>query len=310
MKNKTILYLVVAVVVLIALYFLLEQGAVPEAEMKMLVEVDSSLVSEVTIYKEGETVTLERRPDSWYITNPIDYKANNSFVKTMLGKFEEMRIESEISHSEEKFADFEVDAEQGVRLTIKQGNKADEIVLGKTASGYRHTYAREEGKNTVYLIKGSYGSSFNRSAENWRNKLISDFEQEEVVAIHTPKMDLVKNTEGWQTTTPGGDSFPADEKKADQVARQLAQLRTSNFPDSTEYEMINFENPLTTIKVELASGGERTLKFWVDPGAEGRYFFKYQDDPWVYRVYNAVYDKVMSDPEELKAEAKDTEAGA
>src|SRR3989339_348123 len=98
MKGKTILILVVACVVLIALYFLLETGSVPQAENKMLVDVDSSLVGAVTIFSEGQTVTLERRPDSWYITNPIEFRANNSFVKTMLGKLEEMKIESEISY--------------------------------------------------------------------------------------------------------------------------------------------------------------------------------------------------------------------
>ena len=80
MKMKQLLILVGAVVVLWAIFVLLDRTSVPTAEDEYLVQADSAAIQELEIMNQqkGETITLTRRDDGWYITNPIDYPAMSS----------------------------------------------------------------------------------------------------------------------------------------------------------------------------------------------------------------------------------------
>lgn len=305
MSNKTLLILSGLVVVLLVLFLLTRENTIPKAEVHMIAEIDSALVTEITIEKEDQTLTLTRKEDGWYITRPIDYMATKSFVKTLLGKLTGMRIESKITDKKERWADFEVDDAKGKKVTVKQGDKTDTFIIGKVASGYRQSYARLLDEDTVYLINGSYASSLNRKVDNWREKKVADIKDTAIIGVVTDKLTLKKEDDGWRITPKKGESFLADEDKVKRHLGSISRLRTAEFPDSSDYASINFDKPLHFMKVELSSGDTREIKFYTDPSQEDRYFFTYHKKPYVFRCYGAILRQLIRDPDEFKAEEKD-----
>ncbi|MDP8206232.1 MAG: DUF4340 domain-containing protein [Candidatus Electryonea clarkiae] len=307
MKNKNLIYLGAAVVVLFGLYCLLQIGNVPKAEIMMLVETDTSMVTEVSIYKDGATTTLTRGEKGWNITNPYEYPANNSFIKTLLKKLDDLRIESTVTTNAKRWAEFELDDGKATKVTIVQGDVQSDFYIGKSASGYKQTYARLEGKDEVLLIRGTYGVAVNRKPESWREKKVADFAEEEVIKVTTHLLEMVKDGEDWRVTTKGGESFVADQSKAGRVPRSLKNLRTSDFPEPADYEGVNWDKPYREVTVGLSTGDTRSIRFYEDPNEENRYFMRYHNTEHVFRVYKGVIGQIFKEADDLKAKPKEEE---
>lgn len=299
--NRNILYLVIAVVVLGGIYYLLRVTGEPKAGNEQLVEVDTAAVDEISIFHDGSTVTLSRTADGWMITNPFTYKANSSFVGTLLEKIDDMRIESLITRNADRFTEFEVDT-AGTRLTVTQGDSRNDFIIGKASTGYRQTYARREGEDDVYLIRGTYGVAINRTPENWREKKFADFEREDVIRMDNGLLVVEQEATGDWRVTAGSESFVADQTKVERITRALANMRTSDFPGPEVYAGVNWERPEKEVTIGLSSGANRTVRFYPVPDEDNRYFVKYDNNETVYRVYSGVPNQIFKEADDLRAD--------
>ncbi|MBS1260924.1 MAG: hypothetical protein MAG453_00240 [Calditrichaeota bacterium] len=298
MKMKQLLILVGVVIVLWVIFVLLEQSSVPTAEESYLVEIDTTTIDEVEIMRGGQTVTLERRGDGWYLTNPIEYRANPRYVSQMLEKLTEMRIESEVTSSKDRWSEFEVDT-AGVALTVREDSVETRLVLGKAADSYRQSYARLADEETVYLVNGTYKTTLSRSAENWRDRSIFPHQQHDIVTIETDEYSLYRDGDNW-TMTVDGDTVAVDKPKAVRVQSAISRMRTSEFPEPADYETVDWAHPDATLRVGLEWGDEVPIRFYLDPENERRYYVRYGDERTVYLVYEGVYNQVFKSPDDLK----------
>jgi hypothetical protein len=309
MNTKQLLYLGLAIVVLAVIYFAVQSGSVPKAEISMLVEIDTANVSEVSIYKDGTTTTLTRGEKGWNITNPYEFPANNSFIKTMLKKIDDLRIETKVTSNKERWPEFELNEAKGTKVTVIQDGNRSDFIIGKASSGYKQTYARLEGSegDDVYLIRGSYGVAINRAPGSWREKKIADFTEEEIIKYTTDELEMVKEGEDWRITPKEGESFLAEQVKAKKITRNLKNLRTSDFPDEEDYKDVDWDKPYKECLIELSTGDSRKLSFYHDKSEDkdNRYFLKYHDRPTVFRVYKGMVSQLFKEPEELRMDPED-----
>ncbi len=307
MKSKQILYLALAAVVLLVIYVFTQSRSIPKAEMKMFVAVDTAKVEEVVIYHDGTTTNLNRTDKGWEITNPFEYKANKSFINTMLKKFMDMRIESRITDKKARWPEFEVHDELATKVTLVQDGNRSDFYIGKASSGYQQTYARLEGEDTVYLIKGTFGVAINRQPEAWREKKVSDMEVDQMLKITTDNLALEKEGMDWRVTTKDGESFVADQTKADRMAKSLQNLRTSDFPEQKDFEMIDWDKPSNEALVELTTGDSRRIRLYPDPNDDNRYFMRYHDHETVFRVYKGMVGQMFKEKDDLKPKEAEEE---
>ncbi len=303
MKGKQLIYLLIAVVVLGGLYWLAQRSSVPTMEEEFLVEVDTSLVQSISVYHDGQTVTLERNGEvGWQLTNPLIYPANTRFVDQLLEKLTDMRIESVISKSRDKWAEFEVDT-TGYQLTVVSED-GDEVrlVLGKAAELYRQTYARLADSEETLLIKGTYGVTLNRTIDNWRDKRIYRGPQHEIVGVQSDSLHITREGEAWTIHLEGGETKPADTAAATRVQSTISRLRTSTFPEASEYEGMDWSSPDKVLTVELANAEPMVLRFYEDPENERRYYVRQEGVETVYTVFEGIYKQLFKTNEELIAD--------
>ncbi|MCB2200047.1 DUF4340 domain-containing protein [bacterium] len=303
MKNKTLLYLLVAVVVLYGIFVMMDRTSVPTAKEDYLVKVDSAKVTEVSIFKDAQTVTLTKRDSTWFITNPIDYRANIRYVQQLLEKLDDMRIESTVTTDESQYADLEVDT-SGTQLTITQeGEKSATVIVGKASSSYRQSYARRADEKEVKLIRGTYGLVLNRKLENWRDKMILNCIQADIVGVETSDLHMTRTSRearAWVIEHEDGSVDTTDWAKSTKVQAALARLQTSGFPTEEDYGQINFDRPTTTMKVTLVDGTEKTMRFYKSDEETVRYYITLDGDmDTVYRIYEGIYNQLFKKPSEL-----------
>lgn len=302
MQSKQLIYLLVAVVVLGGIYWLAQRSSVPTMEEQYLVEVDTSLVQSISVYHDGQTVTLERDSEvGWQLTNPLIYPANTRFVDQLLEKMTDMRIESVISESRDKWAEFEVDT-TGYQLTVisEEGDEV-RLVLGKAAELYRQTYARLADSEETLLIKGTYGVTLNRTVENWRDKSIFRGPQHEIVGVQTDSLHIAREGEAWTVHLAGDVTKPADTAAATRLQSTISRLRTSTFPEPSEYDGIDWDRPDKKLTVELANDDPLVLRFYEDPENERRYYVRQEGVETVYTVFEGIYKQLFKTNEELIA---------
>ncbi|MBD3166489.1 DUF4340 domain-containing protein [bacterium] len=307
--NKQIVYLSISAVVLLLIYILMQSTSAPEAKHEQLVEVDTSLVTELVVTSEQGSVTLQRDDDNWMVVDPYEYRANKNFVETLLEKLTDLRIEAEVTGKKDRHGEFEVTDEQAVYVKIDQGGDTSEILFGKSSRNRGQTYARLPGKDKVYLIRGSYSVATRRPPDAWRDKKITDFKQDEIIAVDLPEIDLAKQGESWNALTPDGDEFTPDEAKVKRVTRALANLRTSDFPGEAAYQGINWSRPEHTFTLQLTDGGQRSIAIYPVPDEENRYFLRYSDSTGmkdtVFRIYSGVVNTLLWDETDLRPAAED-----
>ncbi len=313
MKNRQLFILGVVALVLLALYWLLQSRSVPHRKVEWLAEVDTSQVTQVMIQYDGNTVTLARGENEWKIVDPFEYRANDRFVKTLLSKLTQLRIESEITSNKNRWKEFKVDT-TGTRVSIWQGDRRDDIVLGKAATGYRQTYARRDAEDTVYLVKGNYGASFTRKPDAWRDKLIAHYKAEDVLKIQAGDFTMEREEAGdqaetqWRVTPEKGESFLADKGKANSLVNGFVRMRAYDFPPEEEVAKINWEKPDRTATVELKSGETLTYR-WVreKKDSDSRYFLKLDDNPVIFRQYKGVVKPLFRSVDEMRPKKSETE---
>ena len=303
MKNKTLLYLLVAVVVLYGIFVLMERTSVPVAKDEYLVKVDSAKVNEISVFKDGQTVTLAKRDTTWFITNPIEYRANDRFVKQLLEKLKDMRIESKVTDKEDRWAEFEVDT-AGTQVTVTQdGGTPATFIVGKASSSYRHSYARLADKPDVMLIRGTYGLQLNRTVENWRDKKILNVEQADFVGVETEDISMTRDSresQAWLLHNADGSIDTTDWSKATRIQSALGRLQTSGFPAAEDYASVNFDKPTSTMKVTLVNGVEHTMRFYKSDEETVRYYITLDGDTsTVFRIYEGIYNQLFKKKADL-----------
>ncbi len=303
MNIKQVGILAAITVALLLIYLALQMGGKPTAEYRDLIDIDTSKVSSITLYSDGHSTTLERRSDGWDITNPFNFNANDGLVKTLLGKLDDLRIETEVTSNKNRWADFELTPNQATRVTVIHSGQEHTFYIGKAAEGYRQSYARLEGKDTVYMIRGVYGVAIKRPPEDWRRKKVSDFTAEEVVKVEMPKMTLeLQGDASWTVTGPRRTTSPAAMNEVNTILNKLASLRTSDFPDSSEYTGINWANPDHEVTVHLAGGTEKNIRFYQADEEGQRFFMRFADRPTVFRLYKSMIGPLLKSADEVVAE--------
>jgi len=304
MKNKQLFYMAGVIVVLLAVYLLLQRSSVPVAKENYLFDVDTSKVSEVTIYSDGQTVTLNRNSDGWKVTNPFEYEANTRYTNDMLKKMMEMRVESDITSNKDKWNNYEV-GEDATRISFVQNGKEHAFYIGKTSSSYQHTYMREEGKDQVVLVKGTYGSAFKRKADLWKDKSILDIEQTEIMTIKTDDYELFRNDASedvWHLKKSNGDTELGDLGKVSRVISAVSRLQTSNFPEEEKYKDVKWNKATMTLEVLDTNGKTHLVRFFKDKEKENAFFVKLEGSDNVFRVFQGVTNQIFKKVNELLPE--------
>jgi len=301
MKNKQLLYMAGAIVVLFVIYFFTQRSSVPVADVNYIYDIDTSKVTEATLYDEGHTVTVVRDGAEWNIVNPFEYKANPRFGQILLEKLADMRVESVVTTKEERWDEFGL-AEDPTRVAIKQGDKEVIFYVGKTADGYRQTYMRRDGSNDVLLVKGSYGVAFTRIPEQWKDKTILKLDQHTIQGVSTDDYHMFRNSDQddtWFVDAKGADTRTCDYSEVKRVLSSVSNLRTSDFPTEDAYANVKWDKPKYTMTVDFFDGSNNKLQFFKDPAQDSFFFVKLEGNDVVFKVYPGTTNQIFKKAEDL-----------
>ena len=311
MKKSTLILAIIFIVLVIVVLITRRGPKVERGTLELkLAKLDTLTVSQIDIKKPDEGFIFHKGDGQWMITSPVEYKANQDFVRQMLSTFVDLRVEDKRTENPEKHGMFEVDT-AGTEVTFFAGDeKLLTLIVGKTSQDYSHTFVREMNSPEVYSVKGVLSGQLNRNLDSWRDKTIFKAEKTDItqLALVYPEETITLYWTGgnWTISTGEMDNVLADQQTVDQMLNTLSNLRASLFPKEEEYAEVNFDKP--DFRVDLTTIDGNTVLRMVEEEEQNRFFVHKEGDPTIYQVYKGTVSNLMKKVDDLKAKEEEKPA--
>lgn len=222
----------------------------------------------LTVTSGAETTTLERRGDVWFLTSPVQSKADPTVVSALLRQLETGNVKEQLEPrpSAEDLARYGL---QPPKFSVRAAADAGEFTIeGGIENPFDGSvFVRKTGSEAVYSASGVLRASLAKSTFDLRDKQVLSLPAEDVASIEVKLRQggftLVQESGAWRLTAPKQAS--ADRDAVSAMLSSLASERATAFPADTPEVRKLLEKPSVTATVRLASGGETRLRL----GGEG-----------------------------------------
>ncbi len=207
------------------------ETSVSVTEGERLADIDSGAVMKIEVATPGDEVVLERRGGEWFLSSPLEDKADAAAVGTAIQRASGMIVKGIVSTKPEKHSLFEVDS-AGTRVTLTQeGKDPVTLIVGKGSTNFSETYVRRDGSDNVALVDGALTWVFSKPAKDWRSKFIVNIPRTSISSVTYAYGDTVftlSMTDSLWTI----DGEPADQPAVATLLTPLSTLQCDDFLDA------------------------------------------------------------------------------
>jgi Domain of unknown function (DUF4340) len=184
-KNIYVLLGVFAILIVVAYVMMNRPGEkdISIGNSQFLVDVDSIAVDKIEITSPANKVVLEKRGSEWSLSSPVEYRANQSSVLSIIHEAKNLAVKEIVSSNPEKRPIFQVDSTGTLVKIFQNGLEHAAFIVGKRGQSYSETYVRKEQSNDVVVVDGSLPPSFNKLVKDWRDKTVLKIPKENIKTI-------------------------------------------------------------------------------------------------------------------------------
>lgn len=184
-KNTYVLLGIFAVLILIAVTLMNRPGEkdISADNSQLLFALDSVSVDKIMLKSPLSRVTLVKKGSEWFLSEPIDYRADQSTATQLIHQSKNLEVKGVVSSNPDKRSIFQVDSTGTAVRIFQNGQERASFVVGKMGQSYAETYVRKEESNDVNLVQGALSWSFNKAAKDWRDKTVLNMPRETIKEI-------------------------------------------------------------------------------------------------------------------------------
>lgn len=256
-----------------------QSEALPKIE---ITEEDVKAIDKIVLNKAGEDggapvdVELTRSGEDWKLTKPVDAKANQANVKSLLDNLKSLKVSEQIDATTANYAKYAVADDKGLHAVFSKGST---VVLDARfgENGGRGQMTRIASKPGVYAVKGYSSYLYARDVKGWRDLALFKFEESDVTAA------TIRNEHGSFSFTKEGETWKGkfekpkggaeaikdfDASKVNDFLRAYKALNADGFADKGKTTTdVGLDKPLATVQMTLKDGAKRDVA--VGSNAEG-----------------------------------------
>jgi hypothetical protein len=226
---------------------------------------------------------------NWTVRSPANLRGDASKLETIVEKLRTSTMDPSTADAEMKKATSLFAAGSPVAsIKAADASGTQELQIRKTSDGY---YAKTTAMDGVYKVPNELGDAVNKDAEDFREKRVFDFAQED-----PEKVELHDGAKAYFLTRSGEDWW-SDGKKMDAVSVQefLRSIRTLT---ATKFAASGFSGPVLSL-VATSKDGKRVEKVDIAKSANG-YLAKRADGPALFVLDAKPVEDIQKAAGELK----------
>jgi hypothetical protein len=253
-----------------------------------------------------EQVVLEKKGDSWQITKPFQYKANQKAIDQTVDALNNIMIDGVISSEASEQKRFGVDDSTGVNLkAYSRGKEVLNVILGKFTPDLSHNYARMSNSKDITLWRGVFSRSAIRQPDDWRDRTIYSFNEGDITAIKAVEARQTRELSLSDTTwvyKENGKAKPVDQGKVKQFITFFSSLNCDAFPSEADIPRAGSTKPDVRVSFNVRNGDTHIFDVWLPPkDGEKIYLLRKENGDMLFRFmeYNGSqlalnYDKLKT----------------
>jgi len=284
-----------------------------------LYAISSDEITSIRVTSPGANapVTLERHPDGWVLTSPVETRADRSAAESLAGDLARAASSRRMSTDPARMKEFGLDpAAVSVEFRLKNG-QAKGLDLGAKDFSEMSVYAQPRGSKDVVLLPVSLLTDTARPVSELRDRAVLELSSWSLTELDfrtaKSRFRLEKKGEYWNLTEPR--ELPADAEAAAGFSASLSSARFSEVAEEQLKEAsaaarYGLAAPQVTVHVRNEQGAEASLligkkddtKYFARDAARSMVF--HVDDPLVKKFLDACLDS-LRDKHVLRAKADD-----
>jgi len=236
-------------------------------------DVDKVTKIEIKNAAKGEVV-LEKQGDSWKLTKPVVYPANQQNVKSLLDNLKELKLKDTIDSGKNQYATYELDDEKAVHVQVyKDASKSLDLFFGK--SGTRGQMTRLSDKDGIYVASGYSSYLYTREIKDWRDRDVMKFEDGNVISASLTNengpFSFSKSDDKWTGTYKGKAIPNFDPEKVKDMLRAYKALTAEDFADDKSASDTGLDKPSMLSFTLKDNGGAQKINVGKTSTGSSRY---------------------------------------
>ncbi len=303
MRFKGTLWLVVALIALIAYYYGVElpsqeRKKSEEARSEQLFQFDAADISEFALQSAAQNLRLKRKnADTWQLIEPLKAAADNENANAFAAKLSGARFTRVVEEVPEDPASYGLkDPGLTVRLKLKDG-KEHTLAIGDVNPLNQKVYVQRGGETRV-LLAADAREDFEQSVFALRDKSLLKFDARDIDTVRLKNADndftLVKKGERW-TVSHKDLKSRGDTIEIDNFLHTLENARVKEFVEEAPKSLAPFglNAPAATLKLHSKKSGKPLTLLAGEKRDTSGYFGKVESAPNVVLLGNQMF-KILS----------------
>lgn len=204
-----------------------------------LVRLDPGKVNRIVIEGPKGRTVLEKGPDQWRLTEPIDYPAEPELVRSTVNLLAGLSSDGVISTNPKKADLFEVDDAHALKVALYDDAEGADpkvrLVVGKLAPGFTHTYVKVGDGPAVHQVPGALRFQLERDATAWRDKTVLAFDPatiDGVTLAGKATVSVKRAGDGWAWDKAAAGKAAPGADAVERLIKDLSVLRAQAFEDT------------------------------------------------------------------------------
>lgn len=227
-----------------------------QASAKVL-KVERDKITGISVNNAGAQLELRKKDGVWNMEQPLVDLGDSTAIDQLLSLVESLRHDSKIDLTPGKEADqlkeFGV-SESDLTLKLKADSGNDlELLVGKDSAVEGKIYVRQQGQNTVYVVRNELRKQLTKKADDFRDHRLSATPAQSVqkftIKTAEGEIELERKNQHWNILKPLA-ARAADSKVNDMLAGLLTANVSQFLPEAPTPEQ-NLSEPKATVTMQV-----------------------------------------------------------
>jgi len=212
-------------------------GASASTSPKLADIADAQIQSIDLKKRDGASIDLQRENGKWVITAPESYPADQDAVTSLASSLSPVTADSVVDDQPKDLSKYGLKS-PSLTVTVHEKNgKSTQILFGDNVPAGSLVYASVNSGPKVYAVSSSVKSSFDKSANDLRDKRLLTFDTNKLTRLElaSGKSDIEfgKNNQGdWEILKP--QPYRADSFQVEELLRKLTDAKMDLSNDATD----------------------------------------------------------------------------
>lgn len=291
--SKTTYYLLI-ILLLIAggllfnRYFDKAQREEVEEKQTIFGGITKDSVDRIEISFTDKQHVLKKQDSHWRVDNE-NFPADKDLITAIFDTLDKARIMTIASEKPDKASQFEVDEENGTKISLWQGEtEKTSFTAGRNGPDFNSTYVKMKEKDPIFLVSSDISGAFR--IDDFRETQLTDVSSTDVdkmtIIYPDQQFTIIKKEEKWQVE--GDDAKNLNQDETQNFLNSLLALRATDIP-SQETDNRGFESPVFQAQF-FGPGVEENIIFGKK---EGENFFAKNQQNFVFLLAKDQAESVM-----------------